>query len=100
MFFTDKGNVYKLKAYEIPESGRTARGTAIVNLLPLRPDEKVNAMITTKDFKVARYLIFATKNGTVKKTLLSEYSSPRKTGLIAITLKKGDKLIGVRLVDQ
>ncbi|HHV18231.1 MAG TPA: DNA gyrase subunit A, partial [Thermoanaerobacterales bacterium] len=95
MFFTDKGNVYKLKAYEIPESGRTARGTAIVNLLPLKPGERVNAMITIKDFDEARYLIFATKNGTVKKTLLSEYSSPRKTGLIAITLKKGDKLIGV-----
>jgi DNA gyrase subunit A len=100
MFFTDKGNVYKLKAYEIPESGRTARGTAIVNLLPLKPGERVNAMITIKDFDEARYLIFATKNGTVKKTLLSEYASSRKTGLIAITLKENDELIGVRLVDR
>jgi DNA gyrase subunit A len=100
MFFTDKGNVYKLKAYEIPESGRTARGTAIVNLLPLKPGERVNAMITIKDFDEARYLIFATKNGTVKKTLLSEYSSSRRTGLIAITLREDDELIGVRLVDR
>ncbi len=100
MFFTDKGNVYKLKAYEIPESGRTARGTAVVNLLPLKPGERVNAMITIKDFDEARYLIFATKNGTVKKTLLSEYASSRRTGLIAITLRESDELIGVRLVDR
>jgi len=100
MFFTNKGNVYKLKAYEIPETSRTARGTAIVNLLPLKPDERVNTMITIKDFDEARYLIFATKNGIVKKTLLSEYGSSRRTGLIAITLKDDDELIGVRLVDK
>ncbi|MDD4569536.1 MAG: DNA gyrase subunit A [Tepidanaerobacteraceae bacterium] len=100
MFFTDKGNVYKLKAYEIPESGRTAKGSAIVNLIPLQSGERVNAMITIKDFDEARYLIFSTKNGLVKKTLLSEYASSRRTGLIAITLREGDKLIGVRLVDQ
>lgn len=100
MFFTNKGNVYKLKAYEIPETSRTARGTAIVNLLPLKPDERVNTMITIKDFDEARYLIFATKNGIVKKTLLSEYASSRRTGLIAITLKDDDELIGVRLVDK
>ena len=100
MFFTDKGNVYRLKAYEIPESGRTARGTAIVNLLPLEPRESVNAMITIKDFDEARYLLFATRNGTVKKTLLSEYKSLRKTGLIAITLRDNDELVGVRLVDR
>lgn len=100
MFFTNKGNVYKLKAYEIPDTSRTARGTAIVNLLPLKPGERVNTIITIKDFDEARYLIFATKNGTVKKTLLSEYASSRRTGLIAITLKDDDELIGVRLVDQ
>ncbi|WP_213975120.1 DNA gyrase subunit A [Tepidanaerobacter acetatoxydans] len=100
MFFTNKGNVYKLKAYEIPDTSRTARGTAIVNLLPLKPGERVNTIITIKDFDEARYLIFATKNGTVKKTLLSEYASLRRTGLIAITLKDDDELIGVRLVDQ
>lgn len=100
MFFTDQGNVYKLKAYQIPEAGRTARGTAIVNLLPLKPRERVNAVITIKDFDEARYLLFATKNGRVKKTLLSEYKSNRKTGLIAITLKEKDELIGVRLIDS
>lgn len=100
LFFTDKGNVYRLKAYEIPESGRTAKGTAIVNILPLKPDERVNAMIPIKDFSDAKYLIFATKNGIVKKTLLSEYDTSRNVGLIAITLRDDDSLIGVRLVDK
>ncbi|HHW01344.1 MAG TPA: DNA gyrase subunit A [Thermoanaerobacterales bacterium] len=100
MFFTDRGNVYKLKAHEIPEAGRTARGTAIVNLLPLKPGEKVNAVIPIKDFKEARYLLFTTREGLVKKTLLSEYESFRKTGLIAIGLKEEDELIAVRLVDR
>lgn len=100
MFFTNQGNVYRLKAYEIPEAGRTARGTAVVNLIPLKPGERVNAMITIEDFDEARYLIFVTKNGTVKKTLLSEYDSTRKTGLIAISLREDDELISVRLVDN
>jgi len=100
MFFTNQGNMYKLKAYEIPEAGRTARGTAIVNLIPLKAGERVNAMITIKDFDEGRYLLFVTKNGTVKKTLLSEYESSRKTGIIAISLKDDDELIGVRLVDS
>jgi len=100
MFFTNQGNVYKLKAYEIPEASRTARGTAIVNLIPLKAGERVNAMITIRDFDEARYLVFVTKNGTVKKTLLSEYESSRKTGLIAISLREDDELIGVRLVDN
>lgn len=100
LFFTDKGNVYKLKAYEIPETSRTARGIAIVNLLPLNPGEKVNAVMTINDFDDARYLLFATKSGMVKKTLLSEYASSRRTGLIAITLKDDDELIAVRLVNK
>jgi DNA gyrase subunit A len=100
LFFTDKGYVYKLKAYEIPEAGRTARGTAIVNLLPLQPGERVNAVIPIRDFEDARYLFFATKSGIVKKTLLSKYASSRKTGLIAINLLEDDELIAVRLVDK
>jgi len=100
LFFTDKGNVYKLKAYEIPEAGRTARGLAIVNLLPLKPGEKITAVIPIRDFGEARYMFFATKSGTVKKTLLSEYESSRKTGLIAIGLKPNDELIAVRMVDR
>jgi len=100
MFFTNQGNVYKLKAYEIPEASRTARGTAIVNLIPLKPGERVNAMITIENFDEARYLIFVTKNGIVKKTLLSEYNSTRKTGLIAISLREDDELISVRLVNS
>jgi len=100
MFFTNQGNVYKLKAYEIPEASRTARGTAVVNLIPLKPGERVNTMITIKDFTEARYLIFVTEKGIVKKTLLSEYESSRKTGLIAISLREDDELISVRLVDS
>jgi len=100
LFFTDRGNVYKLKAHEVPEAGRTARGTAIVNLLPLKPGEKVNTVMPIKDFGEARYLFFATRNGLAKKTLLSEYESSRKTGLIAIGLKQEDELIAVRLVDK
>jgi len=100
MFFTNQGNMYKLKAYEIPEAGRTARGTAIVNLIPLKAGERVNAMITIKDFDKGRYLLFVTKNGIVKKTLLSEYESIRKAGIIAISLKEDDELIGVRLVNS
>lgn len=100
LFFTDRGSVYKLKAHEIPEAGRAARGTAIVNLLPLKPGEKVNAVIPIKDFGEARYLLFATRNGLVKKTLLSEYESSRKAGLIAIGLREEDELIAVRLIDR
>lgn len=100
MFFTDQGNVFTLKAYEIPESGRTARGMAIVNLLPLKPGEKVNNVIPIKDFEEAKYILFSTKAGIVKRTLLSEYRRTRKTGLIAITLRDDDGLIGVRLVES
>lgn len=100
MFFSNKGIVYRLKAYEIPEAGRTAKGTAIVNLLPLEKDERVNTVIPIKDFEDALYLLFATKLGTVKKTRLKEYESSRKNGLIAINLKENDELIGVKLVDS
>ncbi|ADL06805.1 DNA gyrase subunit A [Thermosediminibacter oceani] len=100
LFFTNQGNVYRLKAHEIPEAGRTAKGTAIVNLLPLKPQEKVNAVIPIKDFGEASYLVMVTKRGLVKKTLLSEYESSRKTGIIAITLTSGDELIGVKLVGK
>lgn len=100
LFFTDRGNVYQLKGYEIPEAGRTARGTAIVNLLPLEKGENINAVIPIKDFDDAKYLFFATKDGTVKKTFLSEYKTSRTTGIIALTLRQGDELIGVRLVDK
>ncbi|MCG0275085.1 MAG: DNA gyrase subunit A [Thermosediminibacteraceae bacterium] len=100
LFFTNKGNVYKLKAYEIPEAGRTAKGTAIVNLLPLKNQEKVNAVIPIKDFEEKSFLVMVTRKGLVKKTLLSEYEKTRKSGIIAITLNPGDELIGVKLVGE
>ena len=96
MFFTNQGRVYRLKAYEIPESGRTARGTAIVNLLQLLPDEKITAVIPILKYNEGRYLFMATKNGIVKKTRITEYSNVRKSGLAAITLKEGDELIEVK----
>lgn len=100
MFFTNKGRVYRLKAYEIPESSRTARGTAIVNLLQLLPEEKITAMITVKDFPDDKYLFMATKNGIVKKTPLQEYSNIRKTGLQAINLREDDDLIEVKITNK
>jgi len=99
LFFTNKGKVYRLKAYQVPESGRQAKGTAIVNLLELDPDEKVTTVIPIAEYKEGLYLIMATKHGTVKKTDLMEYDNIRKSGLIAITLKENDELIGVRLTD-
>ena len=96
LFFTNKGRVYRLNAYEIPEAGRTARGTAIINLLQLMQEEKITAVIPLKEFKKDRYLFMATKNGIVKKTPLKEYANIRKTGLIAINLKDDDELIGVK----
>ena len=100
MFFTNKGRVYRLKAYEIPESSRTARGTAIVNLLQLLPEEKITAVITTKEFEEEKYLFMATKNGIVKKTPLEEYANIRKTGLQAINLREEDELIEVKVTDK
>ena len=99
LFFTNKGKLYKLRGYEIPEAGRTARGTAIVNLLSLDPGEKISAVIPIQNFAEGKYLLMATKNGLIKKTALGEYNSARKTGLQGITLKEDDELIAVRLTD-
>ena len=99
LFFTNKGKLYKLRGYEVPEAGRTARGTAIVNLLSLDPGEKVSAVIPIQNFAEGKYLLMATKNGLIKKTALSEYNSARKTGLQGITLRENDELIQVRLTD-
>ena len=99
LFFTNKGKLYKLRGYEVPEAGRTARGTAIVNLLSLDAGEKVSAVIPIQNFAEGKYLLMATKNGLIKKTALSEYNSARKTGLQGITLKEEDELIAVRLTD-
>ena len=100
MFFTNTGKVYRLKAYEIPEAGRTARGTAIVNLLQLQPGEKITAIIALREYKQDRYLFMATKNGIVKKTPITEYANVRKTGLAAINLREGDELIEVKKTDN
>ena len=99
LFFTNKGKLYHLRGYEIPEAGRTAKGTAIVNLLRLDPGEKVSAVIPIQNFAEGKYLLMATKNGLIKKTALKEYDSSRKTGLQGITLKEDDELIAVRLTD-
>ncbi len=100
MFFTNLGKVYRLKAFEIPEGGRTARGTAIVNLLPLEDGEQIATMIPVKEFTADKYLIMATKQGIIKKTDLTEYDTSRKNGIIAINLRQDDELINVRLVEQ
>lgn len=99
MFFTNKGKVYRLKAYEIPESGRQAKGTAIVNLLQLDGDEKVTTVIPIPEYKEGLFLVMATRNGLVKKTDLMEYNSIRKGGLAAVTLRENDELIDVKLTD-
>jgi DNA gyrase subunit A len=96
LFFSNKGRVYRLKAYEIPEAGRTAKGTNLINLLQLNQDEKIQAVITLKEFDPDRYLIMGTKKGVIKKTSLDEYSSIRKNGLIAMNIREDDELIGVR----
>ena len=99
LFFSNKGKLYRLRGYEIPEAGRTARGTAIVNLLRLDNGEKVSAVIPITTFDDGKYLLMATKQGLIKKTALKEYDSTRKTGLLSITLKDDDELIDVRLTD-
>ena len=93
MFITNMGRAYRLKAYEIPEAGRNARGTAIINLLQLQPGEKITAMLPIREYSADKYLIMATKNGTIKRTALEEYSNVRKSGLLAITLREDDELI-------
>ena len=100
LFFTNMGRVYRLKAYEIPEASRTARGTNIINILQLQPGEKVTAGITLDDYADDQYLFMATKKGIVKKTSLKEYANVRKTGLAAITLREDDELIEVKLTDK
>ena len=100
MFFTNKGRVYRIKAYEIPESSRTSRGTAIVNIIPLQPDEKITAMIPIKEYQDNEFLFMATKNGIVKKTPIKDYENIRKTGLAAINLREDDELIGVKVTDN
>jgi DNA gyrase subunit A len=95
LFFSNRGRVYRLRAHEIPPKERTARGTAIVNLLPLAPDERIQAVIDTRDYETSRFLFFATKKGQVKKTRFTEYDSSLRAGLIAINLKGGDELVRV-----
>ncbi|WP_276929795.1 DNA gyrase subunit A [Herbinix luporum] len=99
MFFTNQGRVYRLKAYEIPEASRTARGMAIINLLQLMPDEQITAIIPIKEYKEDRYLFMATKYGMVKKTPIKDYENIRKSGLIAINLREGDELIEVKITN-
>ena len=98
LFFSNKGKLYRLRGYEIPEAGRTAKGTAIVNLLSLDPGEKITAVIPISNYAEGKYLLMATQKGFIKKTALTEYNSARKTGLQAITLKEEDELIAVRAV--
>ena len=100
MFFTNMGKVYRLKAYEIPEAGRTARGTAIINLLQLQAGEKITAVLSLKDYSQGQYLFLATKSGIVKKTPIQDYANVRKTGLAAISLKDDDELIEVKFTDN
>ena len=100
MFFTNFGRVYQLKAYEIPEAGRTARGTAIVNLLQLNPGEKISAMIPISEFEEGKHLFMVTKKGVAKKTPIMEYSNVRKNGLAAISLRDDDELIEVKTTDE
>ena len=99
LFFSNKGKLYKLRGYEVPEAGRTAKGTAIVNLLSLDPGEKISAVIPIQNFADGKYLLMGTKNGLIKKTALKEYESNKRTGLQGITLKDNDELIAVRLTD-
>ena len=100
MFFTNFGRVYRLKAYEIPEAGRTARGTAIINLLQLNPEEKISAIIPVKDYEEDKNLFMVTRKGIVKKTSILEYSNVRKNGLAAINLREDDELIEVKITDE
>ncbi|GAA2297932.1 DNA gyrase subunit A [Nonomuraea roseoviolacea subsp. roseoviolacea] len=100
LFFTNKGRVYRVKAYELPDSGRDARGMHLANLLAMQPDETVMEVLDLRDYDVAPYLVLATRSGLVKKTRLSEYDSPRSGGLIAINLREDDEVIGARLVSE
>ncbi len=99
LFFSNKGKVYRVKVYELPLCSRTAKGQAIVNILPFETGEEIAAVIAAKDFEQGKYLVMATKNGLVKKTEFKEYNTARKGGIIALTLRDGDELIGVRLTN-
>jgi len=101
LFFTNRGKVYRSKVYELPEASRTAKGRALVNVLPLREGERVQAVLSTRDFSETKYLIFATRKGTIKKTELSAYNTPIKAdGIIAINIRDDDELLAVRAVDE
>ena len=100
MFFTNQGRVYRLKGYEIPEASRTARGTAIINLLQLMPGEKITALIPIREYKEGKFLFMATKKGLVKKTPITDFANVRKTGLTAITLRDDDELIEVKFTNN
>jgi len=101
LFFTNRGKVYRSKVYELPEASRTAKGRALVNILPLREGERVQSVLSTRDFSEAPYLLFATRNGTVKKTALERYNTPiRADGIIAISIRDDDELVAVRRVDE
>jgi DNA gyrase subunit A len=100
LFFSNRGKVYRSKVYELPEASRTAKGRALVNVLPLRESERIQAVVSTRDFSEAEYLVFATRNGTVKKTALEAYNTPIKAdGIIAINIRDDDELLAVRAVD-
>src|SRR6059036_2471441 len=97
LFFTNRGKVYRLKVYELPEASRTSRGRALVNLLPLREGERVQSVLATRDFSEGKYLVFATRNGMVKKTEFAAYNTPIKAdGIIAINIRDDDELVAVR----
>jgi DNA gyrase subunit A len=99
LFFTNKGRVYRAKAYELPEANRTARGAHVANILAFQPDERIAQVMQIKDYNVAPYLVLATANGQVKKTRLNDFDSPRSGGVIAINLRDGDELVGAALID-
>jgi DNA gyrase subunit A len=99
LYFTNKGKVYRSKVYDVPEAGRQARGTAIVNLLYINGDDKITAVIPVKSFDEDKYLLTVTRNGVVKKTLLTEYNTSRKEGIIALNMDEDDELIGVKLTE-
>jgi DNA gyrase subunit A len=99
LVFTDRGKVYWLKVYQIPEAGRQAKGKAIVNLLQVESGEKVSAILPIREFEAGKYIVMATKKGLVKKTKLTDYSNPRSTGIIALTIVEGDALVSVALTD-
>jgi DNA gyrase subunit A len=99
LFFTNKGRVYRAKAYELPETTRAARGQHVANILAFAPDERIASVMAVKDYEVAPYLVLATKHGLVKKTRLTDFDSPRSGGVVAINLRDGDELIGASLVN-